>query len=241
VALIEVAVKEPTEAVVAPSFRMRPEANPVPVTTTGVPPAIGPTAGDIPVTVGGATYVNAFVSVPVVRSAFVTTTLVEPTACAGSVIPIVVAVTDVTVALAPPTVTVAPVRKFVPLIVAAPPPASAPAFGLILVGLGGGACVTVTLAVEPLFEAFESNPSATTPATFVNVPAVVAVATIVKTADPEKVGRVQVTVPQLFEQLPPAGGVAETKVKEDGRTFVKVTFVAAPPVTVSVNVPLELV
>ena len=42
-------------AAVDPNFTVLPEANPVPVMVTDVPPAVGPLLGLIAVTVGGAT------------------------------------------------------------------------------------------------------------------------------------------------------------------------------------------
>src|SRR5438876_12052197 len=62
-----------------------------------------------------------------------------PAACAGVVAVICVALTTVTpVAAVPPTVTVAPAAKLVPVIVIAVPPAVGPEVGLTAVTVGGG-------------------------------------------------------------------------------------------------------
>jgi hypothetical protein len=69
---------------------------------------------------------------------FVTVTDTAPAAPAGVVAVIVVLLTTVTpVAAADPNVTVAPDAKFVPVIVTAVPPASAPPFGDTPVTVGG--------------------------------------------------------------------------------------------------------
>lgn len=69
----------------------------------------------------------------------VTTTLVAPAACAGEVAEIVVLFTTVTaVAEVPPSFTVAPARKPVPLMVTAVPPLMVPLLGEIEVTVGEG-------------------------------------------------------------------------------------------------------
>jgi hypothetical protein len=69
----------------------------------------------------------------------VTITVTAPALPAGVVAVIVVLFTTVTlVAAVPPNVTVAPVTKFVPVIVTAVPPAVDPLFGLILLTVGTG-------------------------------------------------------------------------------------------------------
>lgn len=68
---------------------------------------------------------------------FVTTTVTAPAACAGVVAVILVLLTTTTfVAAVPPNVTVAPVAKFVPVIVTAVPPAVVPLLGDTLVTVG---------------------------------------------------------------------------------------------------------
>jgi hypothetical protein len=118
-------------------FTVAPAANFVPVIVTPVPPPAGPPFGETVVTVGATTYVN-----PLVRLALcpvtVTVTVAAPALPAGVVAVIVVLFTTTTLdAAAPPTVTVAPATKFVPVIVTAAPPAVEPLFGDIPVTVGG--------------------------------------------------------------------------------------------------------
>jgi hypothetical protein len=69
-------------------------------------------------------------SVPLWPSVLVTTTLTAPAPWAGVVAVIEVLLTTVTpVAAVPPRLTVAPARKFVPVIVTAVPPLTDPEFG----------------------------------------------------------------------------------------------------------------
>jgi hypothetical protein len=121
---------------------------------TAVPPVVGPLLGLTLVTVGAATYVNPFVRLPVCVSGLVTTTFTAPAACAGVVAVICVALTTTTfVAPAPPNVTVAPVAKFVPVMVTPVPPAAGPLLGLTLVTVGAGnelaANVTICITHAP--------------------------------------------------------------------------------------------
>ena len=72
----------------------------------------------------------------------VTTTLTAPVACAGVVAVIEVLFTTVTpVAAVPPSFTVAPARKPVPVIVTAVPPLLFPKLGVIDVTVGAGLLV----------------------------------------------------------------------------------------------------
>ena len=74
---------------------------------------------------------------PLVASVLVTTTLTAPAACAGVVAVIEVALTTMMlVAAVPPKVTVAPVAKFVPVIVTFWPPARGPELSAIAVTVG---------------------------------------------------------------------------------------------------------
>ena len=69
----------------------------------------------------------------------VTTTFTAPAACAGVVAVIDVLLTTVTlVAAVPPSVTVAPARKPVPVIVTGVPPAVVPDGGAIELTVGAG-------------------------------------------------------------------------------------------------------
>jgi len=68
----------------------------------------------------------------------VTVTVTAPALPAGVVAVMLVLLTTTTlVAAVLPNVTVAPVAKFVPVIVTAVPPVSAPLFGLALLTVGG--------------------------------------------------------------------------------------------------------
>src|SRR3984893_9136160 len=84
-------------------------------------------------------YVNPLLRVPLWLSVLVTTTFTAPAAWAAVVAVIEVLLTTVTVlAAVPPTVTVAPERKPVPLMVTAVPPLTDPAPGEIAVTVGAG-------------------------------------------------------------------------------------------------------
>ena len=79
------------------------------------------------------------VRVPACASVLVTTTLTAPAACAGVVAVIEVLPTTTTlVAAVPPTETVAPERKPVPVIETAVPPAVVPEVGEMPVTVGAG-------------------------------------------------------------------------------------------------------
>jgi hypothetical protein len=75
---------------------------------------------------------------PLSAPGLVTVTVTAPALLAGVVAVIVVLLLTTTlVAAAAPNVTVAPVAKFVPVIVTAVPPAVVPLLGLTLVTVGG--------------------------------------------------------------------------------------------------------
>ena len=77
--------------------------------------------------------------VPLWLSVLVTTTFTVPAASAGVVAVIDVLLTTVTpVAAVPPKLTVAPAKKFVPVIVTPVPPAVGPVLGAIEVTVGAG-------------------------------------------------------------------------------------------------------
>src|SRR5439155_866517 len=164
VAVIVVAVVTVTPvAAVPPIVTVAPVTKFVPVIVTPVPPAVEPDGGAMEVTVGaGPAYVKPLVNVAACVSGLVTVTFAAPAACAGVVAVIVVAFVTLTlVAAVPPMLTVAPVTKFVPVIVTVVPPAVEPDGGAMDVTVGAGpayvkplvnvaACVsglvTVTLA-----------------------------------------------------------------------------------------------
>src|SRR5712691_10696068 len=93
-------------------------------------------------------YLNPPKSVAVVVSGLVTVTLHVPAACAAVVAVIVVLLTRTTpVAAVPPMLTVAPLRKPLPVIVIGVPPPIEPVDGTTLVTLTGeGTAVTATFA-----------------------------------------------------------------------------------------------
>ena len=121
-----VALAPPTVTVALAKF--------VPLIVIVVPPAAGPLDGLTLATVGAATYVNAPVLVTG-PPAVVTTTFCAPAVPIGVVAVMIVAVLVNTVALAPPTVTVA-LAKLVPVIVIVVPPIAGPLDGLTLATVG---------------------------------------------------------------------------------------------------------
>src|SRR5262245_9191784 len=119
VALIDVALVTLTPvAATPPNATVAPAAKFDPAIVTLVPPAGGPDAGVTPVTAGGAMYRKPPVIVAACVSGFATVMSTVPAPCAGVVAVMVSLLTTTTfVAVAPPTVTVAPVAKFAPEIV----------------------------------------------------------------------------------------------------------------------------
>jgi hypothetical protein len=87
----------------------------------------------------------------VVASVFRITTSTEPLfPRVGATAVIVVALTIVMeVAAEPPIVTVAPERKFVPVMVTAVPPPAAPVDGLMLTNVGGGGGAVTVATADP--------------------------------------------------------------------------------------------
>jgi len=137
-AVIEVAEFTVTlVAAVDPNLTVSPEANPVPVIVTDVPPGVMPLVGLIAVTVGGEMYVNwsaELVAELPPELATVTSTVPVP---AGETAVIDVAELTVTlVAAVAPNLTVLPEANPVPVIVTDVPPAVLPAVGLIAVTVG---------------------------------------------------------------------------------------------------------
>jgi hypothetical protein len=108
----------------------------VPVIVTAVLPEVAPLFGETLVTVGVATYVYPFVRLPLWPFT-VTVTVTAPADPAGLVAVMVVLFTTTTlVAAALPNVTVAPLAKFVPVMVTAVPPATTPLLGETLATVG---------------------------------------------------------------------------------------------------------
>jgi hypothetical protein len=137
VAVISVALTTTTlVAAATPNVTVAPAAKLVPVIVTAVPPPVDPAFGDTPVTVGGRLYVKPLAKLPLFPLT-VTVTVTAPALPAGVVAVICVALTTTTlVAAAVPNVTVAPVEKFVPVMVTAVPPAVEPPFGDTLLTIG---------------------------------------------------------------------------------------------------------
>src|SRR5207302_1722733 len=135
VAVIDVAEFTVTVvAAVPPKLTVAPVRKFVPVIVTDVAPPVGPDVGLIDDTVGGtALYVNSSAAdVADVPPELVTRTSIWPVVIdAGDVTVIEVAETTLTLVPAgPPKLTVAPVMKFVPVIVTEVPPLAGPEVGL---------------------------------------------------------------------------------------------------------------
>jgi hypothetical protein len=125
-------------AAAPPKLAVAPFTKFVPLIVIAVPPAAGPDPGFTPVTVGAAPiYVYPLARLPLCVSGFVTVTVTAPAACVAVVAVIVVLFTTTTfVAAAPPKLAVAPLTKFVPLIVIAVPPPAGPDPGFTPVTVG---------------------------------------------------------------------------------------------------------
>jgi hypothetical protein len=123
-------------AAALPNVTVAPVAKFVPVIVTAVPPAVDPLVGETLLTVGATAYVNPLLRLPL-SPLTVTVTVTAPALPAGVVAVILVLLTTVTfVAAALPNVTVAPVAKFVPVMVTAVPPAGGPLLGDTLLTVG---------------------------------------------------------------------------------------------------------
>src|SRR3989442_1657961 len=177
-----------------------------------------------------------------------------PAACAGVVALICVALTKLTpVAAVPPTVTVAVVSKFVPLIVIAMPPAVEPDVGLtpVTVGAGGATYVNWSAAVVALAWPPTVTMTSATPAAWAGVVALSCVAltklTPVATAPPTvTVAVASKFVPLIVIAVPPLVGpeVGLTPVTVGGGGAMYMNWSAAlvaldwpPTVTITSNVP----
>jgi hypothetical protein len=208
VAVIVVAFTTTTFVAAAlPNFTVAPETKFVPVIVTAVPPAVDPVFGLTLLTVGDATYVNPFARFPLCAPT-VTVTVTAPALPADVVAVIVVLFTTTTfVAAALPNVTVAPVAKFVPVIVTAVPPAVDPVFGLTLLTVGATTYVYpfVRLPLTPL----TVTATVTAPNAPAGVVAVIVVlfttTTFVAAALPNvTVAPVRKFVPVIATDVPPA-------------------------------------
>jgi hypothetical protein len=131
----------------APSrVTVAPIRNPEPLMKSGVRPSVEPIFGEIEVTTGGALNVNRPAAVAACPSGLVTTTSTVPGACPSVVAVIDVLLSELTVAVAPPNVTLAPASNRSPTIVTAVAPLVAPVAGVTEEiagpnGDGGVSCV----------------------------------------------------------------------------------------------------
>jgi hypothetical protein len=140
VMLVALATETPV-AVTPPMVTVAPATKPVPVIVMLVPPPTLPEVGAALVTVGAAAavYVNALASVADCPSLFATTIEAAPIGLGGVVAVMLVALATTTfVAALPPTVTVAPARNCVPVIVMLVPPAEVPVAGATSEVVGAG-------------------------------------------------------------------------------------------------------
>lgn len=146
-AVMPVAVFVKIVAATPPTFTLVAPLKLVPAIVIVVPPAAGPEIGVTVVMVGSATYVNAAVLVAVPPTV-VTATSFTPAAPAGVTAVMEVELTTTTlVAATPPTFTVAPARKFVPVRVRVAPAASGPALGVTEVSVGATTYVNAPVLV----------------------------------------------------------------------------------------------
>jgi len=91
--------------------------------------------------------VNAAAKLPLCAPGFVTVTVAAPALPAGvAAVMVVLLTTTILVAATPPSATVAPVAKFVPVIVIAVPPAVDPLFGDTLLTAGGAVRLMIAVA-----------------------------------------------------------------------------------------------
>ena len=134
-----------------PNFTVAPAAKFVPVIVTVFPPAVDPPVGPTPETAGAPKAYRSLLVAALVPIPVVTNTSTAPTACAGARTVSFDEDTNVDGSADPaaPNFTVAPVAKFVPVIVTTLPPAVDPPTGLTAVTVGG-ATVRVALAVLPV-------------------------------------------------------------------------------------------
>jgi hypothetical protein len=166
IALHEVLEAQLTDAAArVPNLKLvpAPVANPLPVTVTVVPPALGPESGLTPVTVGAANLKWSAEEIALVPLGVVTLTSTVPLVAGGETA--VIELAELTVkpaaALAPNDTAVASV-KLVPAIVTLVAPLAGPDLGARLLTVGvGGAPTTTVLAVPMLVPSLANTVSAT--------------------------------------------------------------------------------
>src|SRR5438132_5815243 len=166
-------------------------------------------------------YVDPLASVPFCASGLVTVTLTAPAACAGVVAVIVVLLTTLTpVAALPPTLTIAPAAKLLPVMVTSVPPFVDPDAGAtpVTVGAGTDAVYVKPLASIPLCASGLATVTFTAPAACAGVVAVIVV--LLTTLTPSAalsptrtVAPVAKLLPVIVTPVPPVVG------PEDGATL----------------------
>ena len=238
-------------AAVPPSVAVAPLTKFVPLIVIDVPPAAGPLFGFTPVTVGaGPRYVYPFVKLPLCVSGLVTVTVTAPAACAAVVAVMVVLLTTTTfVAAVPPSVAVAPLTKFVPLIVIDVPPTAGPLFGFTPVTVGADPRYVYPFVKLPLCVSGLVTVTVTTPAACAAVVAVMVVLLTTTTfvaAVPPSVAVAPLTkfVPLIVIDVPPTAGplfgFTPVTVGAGPRyvyPFVKLPLCVSGLVTVTVTAP----
>ena len=130
-----------------PTVTVAPLTKSAPVIEIDVPPLAGPFAGETDDTVGTVPNTKPLVRVREVGPTLVTTTFALPDPAGVVHVKDVDDDTETEVQADPPTVTVAPLAKLVPVIVIDVPPASGPELGAteLIVGRLGGVIVTVVV------------------------------------------------------------------------------------------------
>ena len=213
---------DPPKETVAPLW------NPLPVRVTLLPPTAGPLVGVTELTVGGsARYVKQSVQVTLWPSGFVTVTFTVAGACAAAVPLTFVGVVEVTLNADPPSETVAPLWKPVPVIATVVPPAAAPVVGATCVIVGAGATYVKQPEQVPLCVSAFVTTTSTVPEACAVVEPVIAVGLIVATvrADPPKdtVAPAENPVPFTVTEVLPAVGPLDgvTDVTVGAATYVK--------------------
>ena len=129
-----------------PTVTVAPLTKSVPVIVIDVPPLAGPFAGEADDTVGAVPNTKPFVRVREVVPTLVTTTFALPDPAGVVHVKDVDDDTETEVQADPPTVTVAPLAKLVPVIVIDVPPASGPELGATEL-IVGRLCGIVTVVV----------------------------------------------------------------------------------------------
>ena len=200
-------------AALPPKLTVAPATKLAPVMRTVVPPAVGPPSGVVPLTLGAATNVYPFDRIPLSELGFVTVTATAPELCDGVIAEMEFAVTTTTLlADAPPNVAVAPLTKFVPLIMTVVPPAANPLAGLTPVTVGSVTDVYVNpFAKDPLWVSGFVTATVTAPTAFGGVVAVIVSAltktTFVPAVPPNAtVAPCTKPVPLMVTGVPPVAG-----------------------------------